>query len=92
VKKFRLLTLESMADELEGPSHGEQRERIKPQSVNEDGSEEQPDRNQNCGNPQGMAYPVYRVLMAAGILRDPLFVRARFVGVSAKHGDLMIYV
>src|SRR5580692_11033700 len=38
-----------------------------------------------------MAYPVYRMLMAARILRDPLFVRARFVSAASRHGDLMIH-
>jgi hypothetical protein len=38
-----------------------------------------------------MTEPVYRVPMAAGIVRDPLFVRAGLVGAAAKHGDLMIH-
>jgi hypothetical protein len=33
-----------------------------------------------------MAHSVHRVLMAAGILRNPLFVSA-----AAQHGDLMIH-
>ena len=91
VKKFRLFALERVADELEGPSRDEKHKRIKPQSMNDDGPEEQYDRQQNCRNTHGMEYPVYRVLMAAGILRDPLFVRTRFVGTVAEHGDLIIY-
>ncbi len=86
VKKLRLLALEGMADELERPSRKEKHKCVNPQAVNEDGPEEQRKRNQNCRNPQGVAYPVDRVLMAAGILRDPLFIRA-----VAEHSDLMIY-
>ena len=92
VKKLRLFALEGVSDELERPSQQKKDNRIKPQLVNEHASDKQGERSQNCRYPQSMAYAVYWMLMAAGILRDPLFVRARFVGVSAKHGDLMIYV
>src|ERR1700674_3825143 len=86
VKELRLFALERVAYELERPSHKEKQKRIKPQPANEDASEEQGERKENCRYPQGMAYAVYWVLMAAGILRDPLFV-----GAAAKHGDLMIH-
>ena len=91
MKELRLFVLERVADELERPSCKEKRKRIKPQLVNENASEEQGERKQNCRYSQGMANPVDWVLMAAGILRDPLFTRARFVGAPAKHRDLMIY-
>jgi len=74
VKKLRLLVLKSVADELQRPSQKEKYQRINPQPMNEDGRDEQGNRNQDCRNPQGMAHPVYRVLMAARILRDPLFI------------------
>jgi hypothetical protein len=86
VKELGLFALERVAYELERPSHKEKQKRIKPQPANEDASEEQGERKENCRYPQGMAYAVYRVLMAAGILRDPLFV-----GAAAQHGDLMIH-
>src|SRR6202023_3591651 len=85
VEKLRLFALERMADELERPSHYEQRKRINPQTANEDAPEQQGNRKQDCGNPKGVAEPVHRMLMATGILRDPLFVRARFVSASAQH-------
>jgi hypothetical protein len=78
--------LEAVADELKCPSQKEQRKPINPQPVNKDACEEQGERNQNGRYPQGMAYPVDRVLMAAGISRDPLFVCT-----AAEHGDLMIH-
>ena len=91
VKELRLFPLERVPDELEHPSHKEKHKSIEPQPVNKDAREEQNKRNQNQRYPQRMAYPVYWMLMAAGILRDPLFVRARFVGTAAQHGDLMIH-
>jgi len=74
VKKLRLFALKSMADELQRPSQKEKRKCIEPQPMNEQTPSEQGDRNQNRRYPQGMAYPVYRVLMADRILRDPLFI------------------
>jgi len=88
VKEFRLLVLKRVANELKRPSHKEKHKRIKPQPVNKDAREEQSDRSHNRRYPQRMAYPVHRVLMAARILRDPLFIRARFVAAASKHGDL----
>jgi hypothetical protein len=76
VKELRLFALERVPDELERPSHKEKRKCIKPQPVNEDASAKHGERNENCRYPQSMACPVYWVLMAAGILRDPLFVSA----------------
>jgi hypothetical protein len=38
-----------------------------------------------------VADPVHRVLMAAGVLRNPLFIGTRFVRAAAEHGDLMIH-
>ena len=86
VKELRLLVLECVTDELERPSHKKKRKRVNPQPVNENAYEEQAERNENRRYPQGMAYPVHRMLMAAGILRNPLFV-----GATAQHGGLMIH-
>jgi hypothetical protein len=54
--------------------------------VDEEAREKEAKRNQNCRNPQRMAHAVYGMLMAAGILRNPLFVSA-----TAKHDDLIIH-
>jgi len=90
MKELRLLALERMADELEHPPHNEKPQPIKPQPMNEDTPEEQRQRNQNYRYPQRMAHSVHRMPMATGILRDPLFVRARFVSAAAQHSDLII--
>jgi hypothetical protein len=87
VKELRLFTLEGMADELEGPSHKEKRERVGLEAVNKDAGDEQNERKQDCRYPQGMADTVYRVLMAGGVLRNPLFV-----GAVAQHGESMIHL
>ena len=86
VKELRLFVLEGVADELQCPSRQKKHKRINPQPVNENADKEHGERNQNRRYSQGMAYPVHRVLMAAGILRNPLFVSA-----AAQHGDLMIH-
>ena len=56
--------------------------------MNEHARDEQGYRNDDRWYPQRMAYPIYRVLMAARILRDPLFIRARLVAATAHHSDL----
>ncbi len=55
MKELRLFALERVPDELEHPSHNEKHQPIKPQPVNEDASQEQPQRNQNYRYPQRMA-------------------------------------
>jgi hypothetical protein len=86
VKKLELFVLEGVTDELQCPSRQKKHKRIKPEPVNKNAEKEKTERNQNGRYPQGMAYPVHWVLMAAGILGNPLFVSA-----SAQHGDLMIH-
>ena len=86
VKELRLFAFEPVADELQRPSRNEKHKRVKPQTVKEDACDEQGERNQNCRYPESVAHPVYRVLMATGILRDPFFVSA-----PAQHGDFMIH-
>ena len=86
MKKFRFLVFKCVANELERPSHNEKHQRVEPQPMNEDATDKQRDRNQDRRNSQGMAHPVYGMLMAARILRNPLFVST-----PAKHGGLMIH-
>jgi hypothetical protein len=86
VKKFRFLVFKCVANELERPSQNEKHQRVEPQPMNEDATDKQRDRNQDRRNSQGMAHPVYGMLMAARILCNPLFVST-----PAKHGGLMIH-
>jgi hypothetical protein len=86
VKELRLLAFERMADKLEHPPPQKKCQRIRPQAVNKDAGEKQDKRNQNRRYPKGVADAVYRVLMARGILRHPLFVAT-----AAQHGESMIH-
>ena len=86
MKELRLFALKRMADELERPSHQEKRQRTNPQPMHEYGSYKYCERKHNAWYPERMTQPVYRMLMAAGILSDPLFV-----GAAAQHGYSMIH-
>lgn len=90
MKKLRLLMLKNVTDELECPSQDEKHKRIKPQAMNEDAACKERQRKQNRRYSQGMADPIYGMLMAARILCNPLFIRTRFVCAPAEHGDSMI--
>src|SRR5579863_8525230 len=87
MKELRFFVLKCMSDELQRPSHQKKRQTINPQTMNEYGRDEYGERKQNCRDTQRMAYPVYRMPVAAGILRDPLFI-----GAAAEHGHPMIHV
>src|SRR5258706_2007576 len=76
VEEFRRLALEGMADELEHPSGDEKTERIGPQAMEEDTAKKEWKREQDGRDAQGMADAVYGMLMAAGVLRDPLLASA----------------
>src|SRR5215467_9065249 len=76
VKKFRLFTLEGVTDELQNPADHEQGQGIGPEKMKEDARDEYCQRNNDQRNAKCMTNPVHRMLMAAGILRDPLFVTA----------------
>jgi len=52
--------------------------------MDHDASGKDRERQDNDGNSEGMAQPVDRMLMAACVLSDPLFV-----GASAKHGRII---
>ena len=76
LKKFGRFAFEGMADELEDPSQDKETESIGPQAMNKDGAEKNQDGNQNGRDAKSMAGPVYGMLMAGGVLCDPLLVGA----------------
>ena len=76
LKEFRRLALEGMADELENPSNDKQGERIGPQTMDEDAGQKKWDGEENRRYAQRMAEAVHGVLVAGGVLRDPLLVAA----------------
>jgi len=76
VKELRLFALKCVADELEYPPENKQARGIDPKEMNENTHDEEHQRDHDEGNAKGMAKPVHRMLMAARILRNPLFVAA----------------
>ena len=73
-EELRWLALEGVADELEDPSQDKQSERIEPEPMHEDAGDKNWDREQDSRDAQGMAGSVDGVLMAGGVLGDPLLV------------------
>jgi hypothetical protein len=70
-----------MSDELQYPSRHKQADRHWPKALNKKSRNTQDQRDYDHGNAEGMADPIHRMCMAAGVLRDPLFVCA-----STQHG------
>ena len=75
-EELRGLAFEGVADELEDPSHEEQAEAVGPEAMQEEARGKYRDRDQNQRNAQGVADAVHRMLVTAGILRDPLLAAA----------------
>ena len=75
-EKLRGLAFESVTDELQHPSHDKQGECIRPQTVHKNAAEKNHEREQDGRNAQRVAGPVEGVLMAGGILGNPLLVAA----------------
>jgi hypothetical protein len=65
-----------MADELENPSGEKKPERVGPQAMEEDAGKKYWEREEDGRNAQGVADPVHGMLVAGGVLRDPLLVGA----------------
>ena len=76
MEELRFFAFEGMADKLQHPSSQEYSGGIEPKPVQEDAGAKQSQGNHDERNTQRMAEPIYRMLMAAGILRDPLTIRA----------------
>jgi hypothetical protein len=76
VEKFGLFALEGVADELEYPSQQKEREGVGPEAMHENAGSEDGDRQENQRDAQRVAGAVHRVLMAGGVLRDPLLTGA----------------
>jgi hypothetical protein len=86
LEKLWWLAFEGVADELENPAQNKKSETVRPEAVNKDSCEQNQHGNQNGWNAQGVAATVYGVLVAGGVLRDPLLV-----GAVAQHGEGMIH-
>jgi len=75
-EKLWWLAFEGMADELENPSEDKQGECIRPQAMHKNAHEKYQDGKQDGRNPKRVAGAVHRMLMAGGVLGDPLFAGA----------------
>ena len=73
-EKLRWLAFEGVADKLEDPPEDKQRQRVEPKTMNENTRDENRDRKQKGRNAQSVACPVHGMLVARGVLRDPLLV------------------
>ena len=76
MEEFGLFALEGMSDELQCPAKEEQAEGIDPEGMEEEAGHSQSKREENGGDAERVASTVYRVLVAAGVLGDPLLAGA----------------
>jgi len=75
-EEFWRLPFEGMPNKLKNPSQHKQAQRIRPQPVHENAAQKNRNGDQDSGNAQRVARPVDGVLMARGVLRNPLLVGA----------------
>ena len=76
MEEFWFFAFEGVADELEDPSDEKERESVGPQAMDEDAGDKNCDREHDGWDSQGVAGAVYAVLMAGGVLGDPLLAGA----------------
>lgn len=76
MKEFRRFAFKGMANELQDPADHEQSQGVEPQTMDEETSDEDRDRNKNGGNAESVAEAVDGMLVAGRVLRDPLFASA----------------
>lgn len=81
MEEFGRLAFKGVADELEDPSDYEKCEREEPDSDGPEAMEEESgdrdcERDQDGRNAEGVAEAIDGVLVAGGVLRDPLLVGA----------------
>ena len=82
LKELGRLALEGVADKLKNPADYKYSEGVGPQAMKEDAGQKKWDGEQNRRNAERVAGPVYGMLMASGVLRDPLLV-----GAVAQHAE-----
>jgi hypothetical protein len=84
-EKLGRLAFKGMTDELEYPSDEEKGQPVNPQPMEEDAGNEHCERDENQRYSQCVAYAIRRMLMASGILLNPLFA-----GATAKHAWMIL--
>jgi hypothetical protein len=86
MEKFRLFTLEGVPDELQDPPNQKEYRGIDPKAMDDCTGHEQHQRKKYRRNAQRVAGAVDGMLMADGILGDPLLT-----GTSTEHGAGIIH-
>ena len=81
MEKFGFFALEGMSDELQCPAKNEQAERVDPERVEEESGNRQQRGEEDGRDAEGVAGAVDRMLVAGGILGNPLFA-----GAVTQHG------
>ena len=72
MKKFWFFALEGVADELQHPSQDEEDCGVAPEPMEENAGQQDDERKQNGRDSERMASTVDWVLVAGGVLGDPL--------------------
>ena len=86
MQEFRLFALEGMPDELQDPTNQKEYGGVDPKAMDDCTDYEQHQRKKYGRNAQRMAGAIDGMLMACGILRDPLLA-----GASTEHGAKIIH-
>lgn len=76
MKKFRRLSFKGVPNELKDPAQQEQGSRHNPEEVIKKSGDSHCERDKDRRNAVSVAKAVHRMLMATGVLRDPLFAAA----------------
>jgi len=80
-EEFRRLAFEGVTYKLENPPNNKKSESQGPETVQKRSSEKQDQRQNDQRNADGVAEAIDRMLMAGGVLRDPVIP-----GAIAEHG------
>jgi hypothetical protein len=99
MEELRLFAFKGVPDELQNPAKDKKTRRVGPERMEEDTGGENRERKHDQRDAQCVAETIDGVLMAAGILRHPLFAAASteherdyngLVGDEEGSGDLVI--
>jgi len=76
VEELGQFAFEGVANELKGPSYEKKSGGVEPEAMKEDGGDENGKREQDGGDAEGMTEAIDGMLMAGGVLGDPLVAGA----------------
>ncbi len=76
MEEFRRLAFKGVSDELEDPADNKECRRNFPEAAHKDRYRREQERKDDQGNADSVAEAIHRILMAGGVLRDPVIPRA----------------